>query len=766
MRMNVKLSRCKTMAWRYIALGFRTDCFKLLSVFQASGCCTYKKFTEIWREMKFSYIYYERKSFCELLEFTEEVFMVCKEFLYPPNTLPFQIGSIYLMYGLYLKQPTRNQVKIRFTLHEWKHLKKVWNIALSANDLGVVLIISRLYLMNAFQFCFTERQMGLEKKFRKYYEGGEKSTGEMLPLTVTPVMEQLNIQALENTCKLFYRYEEARNNLNSVLLRYVGVEFKKQISTDVINNLKISALERIEKESKEINRYCELNDQTDSEDSNNEINQDTETGIPWWQCKKKMPWWKRCLPFSRKQTGKNKKHGRENSMEDSPELSLEEDIDDPDIIYFSEKNRKGIKREIATEAKAIVDGSSSVSSEDNMSAAITNILSPPGKNGTISKGNEQTIPKNIFTDKTSLPLEGNMGFSVTSYPLSPVNRRKGIERKIPTKAKTAVRDNSSVSSEDIMSVAITNIMSPPGKKRKGIKRKMSAKAKTVMTDNSSISSENNISEPISSILSPLGKKRKRSKGKRQTLPKSIISDMPLLTSEGNMSFGIPSCLSSPVNRREISKRKKSTNSMNIITHVPSAPSQGKLDVIIPNCATSAEKRREINARKKSTKRKNVTADISSVSSEGNKNVVVTPHTSSEEKRKTTGRKRHFAIRRYCQRNKSPIIRAVTTDVPSADEKYTAVSAHRISSVNERKLYKGKESVKTKEIVTDPMTYTSYVLSEGKENVDVPRQSLSLGNKRKNSTQKKSSKARIGNANNSSDEINNNDSGTYKKVMWT
>ncbi|XP_049859235.1 uncharacterized protein LOC126353957 isoform X3 [Schistocerca gregaria] len=687
MRMNVKLSRCKTMAWRYIALGFRTDCFKLLSVFQASGCCTYKKFTEIWREMKFSYIYYERKSFCELLEFTEEVFMVCKEFLYPPNTLPFQIGSIYLMYGLYLKQPTRNQVKIRFTLHEWKHLKKVWNIALSANDLGVVLIISRLYLMNAFQFCFTERQMGLEKKFRKYYEGGEKSTGEMLPLTVTPVMEQLNIQALENTCKLFYRYEEARNNLNSVLLRYVGVEFKKQISTDVINNLKISALERIEKESKEINRYCELNDQTDSEDSNNEINQDTETGIPWWQCKKKMPWWKRCLPFSRKQTGKNKKHGRENSMEDSPELSLEEDIDDPDIIYFSEKNRKGIKREIATEAKAIVDGSSSVSSEDNMSAAITNILSPPGKNG------------------------------------------KGIERKIPTKAKTAVRDNSSVSSEDIMSVAITNIMSPPGKKRKGIKRKMSAKAKTVMTDNSSISSENNISEPISSILSPLGKKRKRSKGKRQTLPKSIISDMPLLTSEGNMSFGIPSCLSSPVNRREISKRKKSTNSMNIITHVPSAPSQGKLDVIIPNCATSAEKRREINARKKSTKRKNVTADISSVSSEGNKNVVVTPHTSSEEKRKTTGRKRHFAIRRYCQRNKSPIIRAVTTDVPSADEKYTAVSAHRISSVNERKLYKGKESVKTKEIVTDPMTYTSYVLSEGKENVDVPRQSLSLGNKR-------------------------------------
>ena len=61
------------MAPIYIAAGFKTDCEELLKRFDNTKSIRLTKFVGAWQEMKFPLIFCGRRSFAELLEFTEEV---------------------------------------------------------------------------------------------------------------------------------------------------------------------------------------------------------------------------------------------------------------------------------------------------------------------------------------------------------------------------------------------------------------------------------------------------------------------------------------------------------------------------------------------------------------------------------------------------------------------------------------------------------------------------------------------------------------------
>ncbi|KAJ9578619.1 hypothetical protein L9F63_005109 [Diploptera punctata] len=94
------------MSYRYIAAGVKTDSKRLLEKFQKTGSVRFEEFAKIWQEMNFSCIYCGRESFAELYEFIEEVLKIAKEFFLPPNNLQTRLCGLYLLYGLYYKQPT------------------------------------------------------------------------------------------------------------------------------------------------------------------------------------------------------------------------------------------------------------------------------------------------------------------------------------------------------------------------------------------------------------------------------------------------------------------------------------------------------------------------------------------------------------------------------------------------------------------------------------------------------------------------------------
>lgn len=90
--------------------------------------------------------------------------IVKHEFL--ANTDAYErIGSLYLMYAMFFKQPTKEYCKYRFTLDEWQVMTHFYN-DISQND-QARLIFWKLLQADAFLFVESEHEYGFERFMHK-----------------------------------------------------------------------------------------------------------------------------------------------------------------------------------------------------------------------------------------------------------------------------------------------------------------------------------------------------------------------------------------------------------------------------------------------------------------------------------------------------------------------------------------------------------------------------------------------------------------------
>ena len=104
-----------------LAAGFHSDCENLLQKFKKCQNYSYTSFAQVWRESCFlgifKYVYFTHRheimqsfrglnNILTMKTFVENAFFNAKKFLYSPD-LYIQTGALYVLYGLYYKQPIK-----------------------------------------------------------------------------------------------------------------------------------------------------------------------------------------------------------------------------------------------------------------------------------------------------------------------------------------------------------------------------------------------------------------------------------------------------------------------------------------------------------------------------------------------------------------------------------------------------------------------------------------------------------------------------------
>ncbi|KAM9340748.1 snRNA-activating protein complex subunit 1b [Symphorus nematophorus] len=141
----------------------KSDCEELLGRFQKTDSVRFEIFSKIWREMKFSQIFYgtvnhEKRAFSHLILET-----ACSFFL-PPFSFQIRVGGLYLLYSLYQSQTASPPEKISLALKDWEDVKKFEKDAVDAKHLDAVYILRQLMFHKAFHFTAMPTALTFKKK--------------------------------------------------------------------------------------------------------------------------------------------------------------------------------------------------------------------------------------------------------------------------------------------------------------------------------------------------------------------------------------------------------------------------------------------------------------------------------------------------------------------------------------------------------------------------------------------------------------------------
>ncbi|XP_018902792.2 snRNA-activating protein complex subunit 1 [Bemisia tabaci] len=152
----------------HLSSGVREDCEELLRRFSSKPTVRFQDFIQVWHEMGFNHIFSGRPNFRELLEFVEELFAVAKAFMFSPYPYRTRIGGIYIMYGLYFKQPFNDKmVSIKLDLKEWKELVSFVELLVKDEHFDTFYIMRTLVEKHAFSYEASSIQYGFDRFTRE-----------------------------------------------------------------------------------------------------------------------------------------------------------------------------------------------------------------------------------------------------------------------------------------------------------------------------------------------------------------------------------------------------------------------------------------------------------------------------------------------------------------------------------------------------------------------------------------------------------------------
>ncbi|PNF39251.1 hypothetical protein B7P43_G16957 [Cryptotermes secundus] len=198
--------------------------------------------------MKFSCIYCGQESFAELYEFIEEVLKIAKEFFLPPHPLQTRLCGLYLLYGLYYKQPTIEDgeylVKIRLNFKEWQDSYSLMKFVCEEQHYDALFIFNKLLAENAFHFCAMPREYGLEKSMRKYLERNDTADENLSHKSELLTLEESGIlNSLDEISKKYYELKCKLNNESKENKPHQLLDYASPMIADDIRKKLASAMD-------------------------------------------------------------------------------------------------------------------------------------------------------------------------------------------------------------------------------------------------------------------------------------------------------------------------------------------------------------------------------------------------------------------------------------------------------------------------------------------------------------------------------------------
>ncbi|XP_017785710.1 PREDICTED: snRNA-activating protein complex subunit 1-like isoform X2 [Nicrophorus vespilloides] len=117
--------------------------------------------------MNFSLIFLGKYRRNELPHFTQMCFDCIKKYIVFDTSNYIKIGALYLLYGVFNKQPIKHYVRIRLVLEEFKVLSALMAEMKAQNHVEACYVYSKLLKDNAFDFVYSQCHLGLENKVLK-----------------------------------------------------------------------------------------------------------------------------------------------------------------------------------------------------------------------------------------------------------------------------------------------------------------------------------------------------------------------------------------------------------------------------------------------------------------------------------------------------------------------------------------------------------------------------------------------------------------------
>ncbi|KAE8289569.1 snRNA-activating protein complex subunit 1 [Larimichthys crocea] len=213
----------------------KSDCEQLLSRFQRTGSVRFEIFSRLWREMKFSHIFYgtaghQKRAFSHLILDT------ARSFFLPPFSFQIRVGGLYLLYSLYQCQTAEPKEQIRLALKDWEDVKKFEKNAVDAQHHDTVYILQQLMLLKAFYFTAMPSQLVFKKKKKM-----EKSVlcEEFIERASRP-QELITIDLLEELSNINELYEKLKT---SVASSEQAVSSINLVRTDMVPQLRSTVVD-------------------------------------------------------------------------------------------------------------------------------------------------------------------------------------------------------------------------------------------------------------------------------------------------------------------------------------------------------------------------------------------------------------------------------------------------------------------------------------------------------------------------------------------
>ncbi|VUZ46042.1 unnamed protein product [Hymenolepis diminuta] len=139
--------------------GLDEDLNNFLNDFIKIGSPRFSNFAELWKEKKFIELIYGRQTQASLRDVLEGIFFYLVNNFTDSSEHLRKIGSLYLIYAFYGKQPIVKQARVNVTLTTWRALQQfVRNIA-TDNQWDAYYIFHRLCVQSAFRFVANQEEL-------------------------------------------------------------------------------------------------------------------------------------------------------------------------------------------------------------------------------------------------------------------------------------------------------------------------------------------------------------------------------------------------------------------------------------------------------------------------------------------------------------------------------------------------------------------------------------------------------------------------------
>ncbi|KAL1488221.1 hypothetical protein ABEB36_015177 [Hypothenemus hampei] len=206
-----------------IYFGLKKDIDNFLQQYEQKQSFDYSIFASLWQENHFTLIFSNTKCVKLLKTFCEIAFNLVKQYVISHSSLYTQTGALYLLYGLYYKQPIKDFVKVRFTMNEYESLKTFLNKITEKKQYVPLFIYTKMKLDEAFVFVVYPQSRSLKTKNVEHLNENifESNTSDSL-INFKQFFKSDLVETLENTCK---EYEKKLAEFASKYLFLIRKEY-------------------------------------------------------------------------------------------------------------------------------------------------------------------------------------------------------------------------------------------------------------------------------------------------------------------------------------------------------------------------------------------------------------------------------------------------------------------------------------------------------------------------------------------------------------